>query len=38
MLKIGHRGTYFTAIEDMKLNAMAELQKIPKEAFRRCFR
>jgi len=24
-------------MEDIKLNAMAELRKIPKEAFRQCF-
>jgi hypothetical protein len=31
------KGTRFAAIEDIKLNATAELEEIPKEAFRRCF-
>jgi hypothetical protein len=30
-------GKQFTTMEDIKLNAMAELWKIPKEAFRWCF-
>jgi transposase len=36
-LKIGLMGTRFAAIEDIKSNATAELQKVPKEAFCRCF-
>jgi len=36
-LKMGLKGTRFATIEDIKLNAMAELQRIPKEAFHRCF-
>jgi len=31
------KGTHFATMEDIKWNATAELQKIPKEAFRRCF-
>jgi hypothetical protein len=36
-LKMGLKGTRFATIEDIKLNVMAELWKIPKEAFRQCF-
>ena len=36
-LKMGHKGTRFATMEDIKLNAMAELRKIPKEIFRQCF-
>jgi len=36
-LKIGHKGTFFATMEDIKSNATAELQGIPKEAFHRCF-
>jgi len=36
-LKMGHKGTRFATMEDIKWNATAKLQKIPKEAFRRCF-
>ena len=36
-LKMGLKGTHFANTEDIKWNATAELQKIPKEAFRRCF-
>ena len=36
-LKMDLKGTRFVTMEDMKWNATAELQKIPKEAFRRCF-
>jgi hypothetical protein len=36
-LKMGLKGTRFTTMEDIKLNVTAELRKIPKEAFRRCF-
>ena len=36
-LKMGLKGTHFAATEDIKSNATAELRKIPKEAFRRCF-
>jgi hypothetical protein len=32
---MGLKGTRFTVAEDIKSNATAELQKIPKEAFRR---
>jgi hypothetical protein len=35
-LNMGRKGTHFANVEDIKLNAMAELRKIPKEAFRRC--
>jgi hypothetical protein len=31
------KGTHFTTMEDIKSNAMAELQRIPKEAFWQCF-
>jgi hypothetical protein len=34
---MGFKGTYFATMEDIKLNVMAELRKIPKEAFCRCF-
>jgi hypothetical protein len=34
---MGLKGTNFATMEDIKWNAMAELQKIPKEAFRHCF-
>jgi len=36
-LKMGRKGTRFPTMEDIKSNAKAELHKIPKEAFRRCF-
>ena len=36
-LKMGLKGTYFATMEDIKSNAMAELQKIPKDAFHCCF-
>jgi hypothetical protein len=36
-LKIRLKGTRFATMEDIKSNATAELRKIPKEAFRRCF-
>jgi hypothetical protein len=31
------KGTRFATMEDIKSNATAELRKIPKEVFRRCF-
>jgi histone-lysine N-methyltransferase SETMAR len=36
-LKMGLKGTRFATMEDIKSNAMAELRKIPKEAFHHCF-
>jgi hypothetical protein len=36
-LKMGLKGTRFVTIEDINSNAMAELGKIPKEAFCWCF-
>jgi len=36
-LKMGLKRTRFATMEDIKWNATAELRKIPKEAFRRCF-
>ena len=36
-LKMGLKGKRFATLEDTKSNATAELRKIPKEAFRRCF-
>jgi hypothetical protein len=36
-LKMGPKGTRFATTEDIKTNATAELRKIPKEAFLRCF-
>jgi len=36
-LKMGLKGTRFATMEDIKSNATAELRKIPKEAFHRCF-
>jgi len=36
-LKMGLKGKLFATMEDIKSNAMAELQRIPKEAFHRCF-
>jgi len=36
-LKMGLRGARFATMEDIEWNATAELEKIPKEAFRRCF-
>jgi hypothetical protein len=36
-LKMGFKGTRFATMGDIKSNAMAELRKIPKEAFCRCF-
>ena len=35
--KMGFKGMRFATMEDIKSNATAELRKIPKEAFRRCF-
>jgi hypothetical protein len=34
---MGVKGTRFATMEDIEWNATGELQKIPKEAFRRCF-
>jgi hypothetical protein len=34
---MGLKGTRFTTMEDIKSNATAELRKIPKETFHRCF-
>ncbi|KDR06890.1 hypothetical protein L798_03371 [Zootermopsis nevadensis] len=34
---MGLKGTHFATMEDITSNAMAELRKIPNEAFRRCF-
>jgi hypothetical protein len=34
---MGLKWTRFATMEDIKLNATAELQKIPKEAFHCCF-
>jgi hypothetical protein len=34
---MGHKGMRFPTMEDIKSNATAELQKIPKEAFQWCF-
>jgi transposase len=36
-LKIDLKETRFATMQDIKSNATAELRKIPKEAFRRCF-
>jgi hypothetical protein len=36
-LKMGLEGACFVTMEVIKLNATAELRKIPKETFRRCF-
>jgi len=36
-LKMGLKGTRFAIMEDIKSNATAELRRIPKEAFHRCF-
>jgi len=36
-LKMGLKQTRFTTMQDIKLNVMAELWRIPKEAFHRCF-
>jgi hypothetical protein len=36
-LKMGHKCPRFATMEDIKWNATAEVQKIPKEDFRRCF-
>jgi transposase len=36
-LKMGLKGTHFANIEDIKSNATAELRRVPKEAFHRCF-
>jgi hypothetical protein len=35
---MGLKGTRFATKQDIKSNAMAELQNIPKEAFRQCFK
>jgi hypothetical protein len=34
---MGLKGIRFATMEDIELNATAELQKIPKEDFRPCF-
>jgi hypothetical protein len=34
---MGLKGPHFTTMEDIEWNAMAKLQKIPKEAFCQCF-
>jgi hypothetical protein len=34
---MGLKGTHIATMEDNKSNVMAELLKIPKEAFYRCF-
>jgi hypothetical protein len=34
---MGIKGSRFTSMKDIKSNAMAELRKIPEEAFLRCF-
>jgi hypothetical protein len=34
---MGPKKTSFATVEDIKSNATVELQKIPKEALRRCF-
>ena len=36
-LEMGLKGTRFATMEDIESNATAELRKIPKEVFRRCF-
>jgi len=36
-LKMGLKGTCIATMEDIRSNATAELQKIPNEAFHRCF-
>jgi hypothetical protein len=36
-LKMGLKGTRFATMEDIIWNVTAELGKIPKGAFRRCF-
>jgi transposase len=36
-LKMGLKEAHFASAEDIKWSATAELRKIPKEAFRRCF-
>jgi len=36
-LKMGLKGTRFATMEDIKSNATAELRRIPKKAFHRCF-
>jgi len=36
-LKMGLKGAHFATMEDIKWNATTDLQKIPKEAYRRCF-
>jgi hypothetical protein len=36
-LKMGLKGTRFATIEDIKSNAMARLERIPKETFCWCF-
>ncbi|PNF17157.1 hypothetical protein B7P43_G09084 [Cryptotermes secundus] len=35
--KVGLKGTHFATMENIKSNETAELWKIPKEAFHRCF-
>jgi hypothetical protein len=34
---MGLKGVRFTTVEDIKSNVIAELRKIPKEAFHWCF-
>jgi len=36
-LKMGLKGMCFATVEDIKSNATAELWRVPKEAFHRCF-
>ena len=36
-IKKGLKGNRFATVEDMKTNATAELRKIPKQDFHRCF-
>jgi hypothetical protein len=38
ILKMALKGTRFATTEDIKSKATAELRKIPKEAFSRCFK
>jgi len=37
-MKMFLKGTRFATMEDIKSNETAELRKIPKEAFRWCFK
>jgi hypothetical protein len=36
-MEMGLKGMHFATMEDIKSNAMTELQKIPNKAFRWCF-